>query len=105
VHEEGYRVEVGPKVGQGAGQDVGQGRDGDAGKEEVQFFFPDGRPVSEVPAPPVLGEEPVEDLLRSHEEAGIRPDAWTPTPDWHGEPLDYGLAIDMLWKPRKRPES
>jgi hypothetical protein len=36
-----------------------------------------------------------------HAEAGIEPDAWTTTPDWHGEPLDYGLAIDMLWRPTR----
>ena len=31
----------------------------------------------------------------------IGPD--TATPDWHGERLDLGYAIDVLWMPRTAP--
>ena len=55
--------------------------------------------MQEAPAPPVLPPDPVNALVRTHAEAGIEPDAWVATPDWHGEPLDYGLGIDMLWGP------
>jgi hypothetical protein len=34
---------------------------------------------------------------------GIAPDAWKATPDWHGEPLDLGLAMDMLREPLSDP--
>jgi hypothetical protein len=34
--------------------------------------------------------------MREHGERGIVPDAWTPTPQWHGEELDLGLALEML---------
>ena len=32
--------------------------------------------------------------------AGIEIGPDTATPDWHGERLDLGYAIDVLWKPR-----
>jgi hypothetical protein len=32
---------------------------------------------------------------RNHSD-GIAPDPWTPTPDWHGERLDLGFAVDVL---------
>jgi hypothetical protein len=38
-------------------------------------------------------------LARTHAEAGIEPNGWTTTPDWHGESLDYTLAIEMLRRP------
>jgi hypothetical protein len=40
--------------------------------------------------------DPVNALGKRHAEQGITPDEWTATPDWHGESLDYGLAIDMF---------
>jgi 5-methylcytosine-specific restriction endonuclease McrA len=77
VHEEGLGVEVvegGP----------------------VRFFRPDGREIPQAPLPPPLPAEPAAELVRAHSDRGITPDAWTPTPLWNGEALDYGLAIDML---------
>jgi hypothetical protein len=78
VHEEGVRVEVAE------------------GGKAVRFFGPSGRAIPESPQPPPLPAEPVVELVRAHGERGITPDAWTATPLWHGEPLDYGLAIDMF---------
>jgi hypothetical protein len=39
-------------------------------------------------------------LVEGNRSRGTTPDSWTATPDWHGEPLDLGLAIDMLWAPK-----
>jgi len=80
VHEEGFRVEV-AREGRGW---------------QVRFYRPDGRPIPEVPAAPVRPPDPVGAMIRAHQRDAVEPDAWTATPDWHGEPLDYGLAIDML---------
>ncbi|MFC1661215.1 hypothetical protein ACFL3S_07145, partial [Gemmatimonadota bacterium] len=41
-------------------------------------------------------------LVETHRTRGIEPDAWTATPLWHGEALDYGLALDMLRPPLAR---
>jgi 5-methylcytosine-specific restriction endonuclease McrA len=79
VHEEGYGVEV---VKGGAGV-------------EVRFCRPDRRLIPEVPEAPVLGPDPVGALVARHGARGLEPDRWTPTPIWHGEELDYGLAVDM----------
>ena len=81
VHEEGFLVRMGPS--------------GDA-----TFCWPDGRPFPAVPAasrwngPPLA---PTDDRLAA---AGIEIGPDTATPDWHGERLDLGYAIDVLWKPR-----
>jgi len=100
VHEEGYRVEVvkGDVAGGKRGE-AGEGEPaaGEGGKWRVHFFRPDGSPIPEVPPVPELPPDPVEALVRGHRKDGIDPDPWTPTPDWHGEPLDYGLALDMFW--------
>jgi hypothetical protein len=82
VHEEGYLMEI---------ADAGQ---------EVQFFRPDGRESPVVPHSPPAPADPVAALAKTHADQGITPDQWTSTPDWHGETLDYGLAIDMLRRPR-----
>ena len=81
VHEEGFLVRMGPS--------------GDA-----TVCRPDGRPFPAVPAahrwtgPPLA---PTNDHLAA---AGIEIGPDTATPDWHGERLDLGYAIDVLWKPR-----
>ena len=77
VHEEGYQVALGP--------------DGTLG-----FRRPDGRPLPEVP-PPAVGLGDSEETLRSrHDAEGLRLNARTAHPDWLGERLDLGWAIDVL---------
>ena len=62
----------------------------------MKFFGPDGREVPEAPTPPGIPADPVEGLMQANARRGSVPDEWTATPLWHGESLDYGLAIDML---------
>lgn len=76
VHEEGFRVRAGP--------------DG-----ELTFERPDGRPLPGVPAAPVLPDDPVGAVVGGHRARGLEIDAWTPTPRWHGERLDLGLALTL----------
>ena len=81
VHEEGFLVRMGPS--------------GDA-----TFCWPDGRPFPAVPAAPRWNGPPLaptDDRLAAD---GIEIGPDTATPDWHGERLDLGYAIDVLWKPR-----
>jgi hypothetical protein len=77
LHEGGFRMEV--------------GEDG-----EPRFFRPDGQLIPPAPPPPPLPAEPVEELVETHAQLGIRPDAWTPTPHWWGESLDLPWAVDVL---------
>lgn len=77
VHEEGYRIERGP--------------DG-----ALQFRRPDGRPLPEVPPPPLLPADPVEALRARHAAQGLRLHARTGLAGWLGERLDVGWAIDVL---------
>jgi hypothetical protein len=63
---------------------------------ELEFRSPDGRVIVQAPPEPRLPDGPVPALALEHTAAGITPDAWTPTPLWQGEPMDYGLALDML---------
>jgi len=60
------------------------------------FHRPDGRLLPDVPPSPAVPSQPVAALEGSHRRLGIEPDAWTATPDWLGERLDPGLAVDML---------
>lgn len=77
VHEEGWTVQL--------------DREGRA-----LFHRPDGRLFPRVPATSEVPAEPVAALERANRRLGIEPDAWAATPDWLGERLDLGLAIDML---------
>ena len=77
VHEQGWSVRM------------------DARGEPV-FRRPDGRVLPDVPPSPNVPREPTLALARAHRSGGVEPDAWTTTPDWHGERLDLGFAIDML---------
>ena len=83
VHEEGYQVARGP--------------DG-----TLQFGRPDGRPLPEVPLSPPMGGDPVTELRARHDAEGLRLNARTAHPDWLGERLDLGWAIDVL-HPRANP--
>ncbi len=70
---------------------VARGPDG-----TLQFRRPDGRPLPEVP-PPAVGLGDSEETLRArHDAEGLRIDARTAHPDWLGERLDLGWAIDVL---------
>jgi hypothetical protein len=77
VHEEGYQVD----------------RDADG---ELRFRRPDGRVIPDVPSPPQAPDNPVEDLHARHGSDGLSVHPHTATPDWRGEHLDVGWAIDVL---------
>jgi HNH endonuclease len=77
VHEAGYRIE---RTSDGA----------------LRFQRPDGRLLPEVPPPVFVPADPVHALRRQHEALGLRLHARTTCPDWLGERLDVGYAIDVL---------
>ena len=77
VHEEGYQLERQP--------------DG-----ELQFRRPDGRLLPEVPRPPELRDDAVQVLRARHNAGGLVLHPRTATPNWLGERLDVGWAIDVL---------
>ena len=81
VHEEGFLVRMGSS--------------GDA-----TFCWPDGRPFPAVPVAPRWNGPPLAPTDDRLAAAGIEIGPDTATPDWHGERLDLGYAIDVLWKPR-----
>jgi len=68
--------------------------DGDA-----RFFRPDGRPFPDAPPAPRWAGPSLEPTRSHLEAAGITIGADTATPDWHGERLDVGFAIDVLRPP------
>ncbi|HEV8586346.1 MAG TPA: HNH endonuclease signature motif containing protein [Methylomirabilota bacterium] len=77
VHEDGYQVE---RLANG----------------DLQFRRPDGQPFPDVPPPPPVPAEPVERLREQNEARGLQLHARTATPNWQGERLDVGHAIDVL---------
>jgi hypothetical protein len=77
VHEEGFQVVRQP--------------DG-----ALRFSRPDGRPLPDVPPPPAIPDGPVDALHARHAALGLRLHPRTLCPDWHGERLDVGYAIDVL---------
>ena len=77
VHEEGFHVARGP--------------DG-----TLQFRRPDGRPLPEVPPSAAGPGDSVAILRARHDADGVRIGARTAHPDWLGERLDLGWAIDVL---------
>ena len=77
VHEEGFHVARGP--------------DG-----TLQFRRPDGRPLPEVPPSAAGPGDSVAILRARHDADGLRIGARTAHPDWLGERLDLGWAIDVL---------
>ena len=81
VHEEGFRVRMGPSG-------------------DVTFCWPDGRPFPAVATAPRWNGPPLAPADARLVAAGIEIGPDTATPDWHGERLDLGYAIDVLWKPR-----
>lgn len=77
VHEEGFGVRL--------------GRNGD-----VAFCWPDGRPFPDAPAAPRWSGPPLAPTGEHLAAADIEIGPDTATPDWHGERLDLGYAIDVL---------
>jgi hypothetical protein len=82
VHEEGYQVE---RQSGGA----------------LQFRRPDNRIIPDVPPPSAVPADPVAAMRARHEQNGLALHPQTAIPDWRGEPLDLGYAIDVL-HPRAR---
>jgi 5-methylcytosine-specific restriction endonuclease McrA len=77
VHEEGYRVSRGP--------------DG-----TLEFRRPDGRPLPDVPPAIPVATDPIHTLQAQHAARGLRLHARTACPNWLGERLDVGWALDVL---------
>jgi hypothetical protein len=77
VHEEGFQVD--------------RQLDG-----ALQFRWPDGRRLPDVPPPSSVPADPVHVLREVHVEQGLRLHARTACPGWVGERLDVGWAIDVL---------
>jgi hypothetical protein len=63
---------------------------------ELRFRRPDGRALPDVPPPPQVPIDPVQELRAQHAAAGLALHARTATPGWLGERLDVGWAIDVL---------
>jgi hypothetical protein len=77
VHEEGFRVE---RMTSG----------------ELAFKRPDGRRLLEAPRLPQVPVGAADALCEQNVNAGAQLDAHTLRPDWYGERLDLGHAIDVL---------
>jgi hypothetical protein len=77
LHEGGYHVDFRP--------------DG-----ELQFYWPDGQPMREVPPPPTLDEDPIEAFRDRHGKERLEIDGRTVTPQWGGEPLDLDWVMHIL---------
>jgi hypothetical protein len=77
VHEEGYQVE----------------RDSDG---ELRFRRPDGRLLPAVPPPAAMPRDPTEALRARNVAEGVHVHARRAMPNWSGERLDVGYAIDVL---------
>ena len=77
VHEEGYQVE---RLSDG----------------ELRFRRPDGQLFADVPPPTLVAAEPAELLRAQNDAKGLRIHPRTAIPDWFGDRLDVGWAIDVL---------
>ena len=67
---------------------------------DAAFFWPDGRPFPDVATAPRWTGLPLAPTDAHPNAADIEIGPDTATPDWHGERLDLGYAIDVLWRPR-----
>ena len=76
VHEEGYQVERQPDGG-------------------LTFRHPNGYAIPYVPSA-WIPDNPVEIIRGRNKIEGLKLDAHTTTPGWHGERLDVGHAMDVL---------
>jgi hypothetical protein len=77
VHEEGFQIE--------------HGADG-----ELTFRNPRGWSIPDMPDPPALSRDPMDVIWEENLRQRIYPDAHTLTPEWCGERVDVGWAIDVL---------
>jgi hypothetical protein len=77
VHEEGYQITRGSD-------------------DTFQFRRPDGRALPEVPQPAPVPANPVASLQADHAERGLVINSRTACPQWLGERLDVGRALDVL---------
>jgi hypothetical protein len=77
VHEEGYQVERGPD-------------------DALRFRRPDGHVIPDLPPSAPVPADPVGALRERSELEGLRLDARTTWPEWDGERLDLGYALDVL---------
>jgi hypothetical protein len=71
-----------------------------AGAWNLVFRDAEGRELTAVPPLPALCEDPVAALRRDHAARGLDPVTLAALPKWDGTPLDLGLALDWLWRPR-----
>ena len=67
---------------------------------EARFLRPDGRPLPEAPALPVVTDMLLASQTARLDRAGIRIGPHTATPAWRGERLDVDWAVGVLWRPR-----
>ena len=77
LHEEGYQVE---RLSDG----------------ELQFRRPDGQLFPDVPPPTPVPADSAERLRAQNEAKGLHIHSRTAIPEWYGERLDVGWAIDVL---------
>ena len=62
----------------------------------LRFRRPDGRLLPEVAPPAAVPADPIHALQTQHNAQGLRLHARTACPQWLGERLDLGWAIDVL---------
>lgn len=84
VHEEGFRLDR-------------------ADSGDLEFYWPNGRPLPVVPQPAVAPIDPVAELRTANGSSGRHIDPNTSTPSWLGERLDLAYAIDVLHPLACRP--
>jgi hypothetical protein len=84
VHEEGYQL---TREANGA----------------LTFRRPNGWSIPDVPDPPTVPTEAVAAVREANAAHGLNPGAHTMTPEWRGERLDVGYAIDVLHPRAIRP--
>jgi hypothetical protein len=73
---------------------------------EARFYRPDGRPLPQAPALPVLAGEPDTALVARLASQGVAVDARETLPSWCGGPVDYDWEIDWLrWRECQQPAS
>jgi hypothetical protein len=77
VHEEGYQIER-------------------AGKAGLIFRRPNGVSIPDVPDPPGVPPDPLDALWKANLRHHLNLHPHSMTPEWRGEALDVGYAIDVL---------
>ncbi len=77
MHEEGFQIE--------------RGLDG-----ALLFRDPHGGAIPNMSELPALSRDPMDLIWEANLRHRVYPGAHTLTPDWRGEPVDIGWAIDVL---------